>query len=119
MIYFGADALGISISELIIKAIIPFKPFTFGLVAIIFPSALGILLAWYCIHSLRRSTNITFRLIVLMGAFTIFQFGDVYIKAIDATGFIIDKAFVPNLVFTISVSLYIIFRYDTKQLHAK
>jgi len=59
MIYFGADAMGISVSDLILKAVIPFKPFTFGLVAIVIPSASGILLTWYCIKSLEHSTSPT------------------------------------------------------------
>ena len=115
LIFFGARAFGISISEMIIRAVMVYKPFAFGLVGVIFPSIIGIAVAWYFINSIKRSANVALRIMILVGTFAVIQFADVYFTAIKEVGFIIDKALVPNLAFTLSISLFVILKYDPKK----
>lgn len=116
LIFFGARAAGLSLAEFMVSAIIFVKPITFGLVAIVAPACLGIFIAWYVIRSLRKSTDRAIRIMILVGVFTIVQFGDVYIKALSIEGFQLDKAFVPNMAFTVAISLYAILRYEHRKL---
>lgn len=112
LIFFGARAAGLSLAEFMVSAIILVKPITFGLAAIVAPSCLGIFISWYVIRSLRKNTNKAIRIMILVGVFTIVQFGDIYVKALSIEGFQLDKAFVPNMCFTVALSLYAILRYE-------
>jgi len=113
LLHYGAQALGISITGAVLEAVRLYAPIRFGLVAVVVPSAIGVFLAWYTIRCLERSKNVATRVMILVGVWSIVQFADIYFKAIGTlTGVARHKALAPNLMFTLSISLYAIFRYD-------
>jgi GYF domain 2 len=113
LIFFGAKSLGVSIAELTASAASLSHPLTFGFFGILTPSAIGVMLSWYFVNSLNRSSNIVIRAMILVGTFSIIQFADVYLRAVsDSTQLKPDKSLVPNLAFIISIMLYAILRYD-------
>lgn len=115
LIFFGAEALGVPISLIIINSLTISHPFTFGLINVILPSSLGILVSWYFIRTLKRSSNIATRIMILVGTFTIFLFGNVYFQALRLEGFSFQKSLLPNLSFTIAIPLYAITKYDPEE----
>ena len=104
--------MGISIADLLIQSITLYSPVSFGILAVVLPGGLGVALAWYFTRSMQRSTNIATRIMIFIGMLSITQFADVYVKALGTSGLDVSKAFVPNLVFVISMSVYILLRYD-------
>lgn len=118
LIYYGSKALGISIPVLMIKSLVITNPFSIGLFGILIPSLTGYFVAWYCIRNIRKSDDIAARLIILIVTFIIVLFSDVYATAFDVipmreTG--LEITLLPNLTFTIALSLYLIVRYNRKQ----
>ena len=112
MLVVASDRLGLSISDLMLRAIADFGPIMFGVVAVVVPSLSGMLATWYRVRCVKRSENVAVRLAILIGVFATFQFAELYVKAVSSTGFPVSKALIPNLMFTLSVSLYLILRYD-------
>jgi len=78
----------------------------------LFPSIAGVFVAWYFVNSIKRSTNVAIRIMIMTGALSIVQFADIYAKAIGAVGFSVDRALLPNLVFAIAIIIYIVLKYD-------
>lgn len=118
LIYYGSKSIGISIPLMIVKSLVITNPFSIGLFGILIPSLTGYFVAWYCIKNIKKNENIAARLIVLIITFIIVLFGDVYVTAFDVnpindTGF--DITLLPNLTFTIALSLYMILKYNQKQ----
>lgn len=117
LIYYGSKSLGISIPVMMIKSLVITNPFSIGLFGILIPSLTGYFVAWYCIRNMRKSDNIAARLIVLIVTFIIVLFSDVYVTAFDVNpmnGVGLEITLLPNLTFTIALSLYLIVRYNRK-----
>jgi len=113
LIFFGARSLNISIAELMVSSATLTNPVAFGFFGVIMPAMMGTFLAWYFVGTIKRSSNIVIRSMILIGTFTVFQFIDVYLRALSIKGDTpVDKALVPNLCFIIAVALYTILRYD-------
>jgi hypothetical protein len=80
------------------------------------PSLIGIMLSWYFVNALGRSSNIVIRVMILIGTFSIIQFADIYVRVISGSAQLKpDKSLVPNLAFIISIMLYAILRYDPEE----
>lgn len=117
LIYYGSKVLGISIPVMMIKSLVITNPFSIGLFGILIPSLTGYFVAWFCMRNIRKSDNVAARLIILVVTFIIVLFSDVYATAFDAnpvkeTG--LEITLLPNLTFTIALSLYLIVRYNRK-----
>jgi len=115
LIFFGAKALEISLSDLILLGITNYSPFRFGFCGIIIPSFLGYILAWYFVKQIKRSTEQAIRIMILIGVFTVLQFSDIYLKATGISGLPLTKSLIPNLVFTIAIGLYVTLKYEIKE----
>lgn len=112
LIFFGAKALDMSLSDLLLLGITQYSPVKFGFYGIVVPSFLGYFLAWYFIRQIKKSTDLTTRIMILTGVFTVLQFSEVYLKAMGIGGIPLNKSVVPNLVFTISIGLYVTLKYE-------
>jgi hypothetical protein len=112
LIYFGSKAIGISIPSMMMSAVTTTNPVSIGILAIILPSAAGVTVAWYCIHCLNKSSEIAFRIVILIGTFIVTLFGDVYFATytVKSQGNV-DITLLPNLTFTIGMGLYVILNY--------
>lgn len=114
LIYVGSKAVGLSIPSFMLSAISTTNPFTIGFLSIVVPGAAGVVVAWFCLMNIRRAEELGSRLVVLLSTFIVALFGDVYVATLGTEvtseqG--IDLSLLPNLTFTVGISLYIIFRY--------
>jgi len=115
LIYYGSKTIGMSIPSMMIQSLMITKPFSLGLFGILFPSLTGYFVAWYCVKSIKKNDNTASRLIILIITFIIVIFGDVYVTAYDLSkqsDSVLDVMLLPNLTFTIALSLYLILRYE-------
>lgn len=115
LIFFAARSAKLSLAQIMVAAVELTNPITFGLATIIGPGFAGILLSWYVVRSLHKSQNVAVRIMILVGVFTLLQFADVYVDGVIREGFHVDKVFLPNICFTVGISLYAILRYDPKE----
>jgi len=115
LIYFGARALGLSIPSMMMASVSVSNPIKMALFSIIIPSSVGIAVAWYFSWCLKQHIDIAFRVVILISAFIVTLFGDVYAAsyAVNA-GNSIDTSLLPNLTFTVGMGLYIILNYKTR-----
>ena len=52
----------------------------------------------------------------MIGTFSIFLFADLYVRALGSAGFSAVRVLVPNLLFTLSIATYLVFRVDAEDL---
>ena len=111
--YFGSKAIGLSIPDIMMKAIATTNPFSFGLFALLVPSATGYLVAWYTLRRIKQSDDIASRLVIMFMTFILVMFCDVYAATyqVQLPKSQTMKALVPNLTFTVAMSLYVILQY--------
>lgn len=114
LIYFGAKAVGLSIPSLMLSAISTTTPASIGVLGILLPGLAGMIVAWYCLKSIKKSEEVGLRLVILISTFIVVLFGDAYMASLGTAvtsqqG--INVALLPNLTFTVGIALYIIFRY--------
>jgi hypothetical protein len=122
LIYVGAEAVGLSIPSLMLEAITVTNPFSIGVIGIILPGFAGAIVAAFLTYAAKREEgeDIYWRLVVLVSTFIVTLFGDVYVQtlgnaqnnAVTPRG--LDLALLPNLTFTIGLSLYLIVFYKRK-----
>jgi len=117
LIYFGARATGMSIPNLMMSSIRTTGGVGFFFSAIIIPAGAGTLVSWYCLRSLKRSDDIASRLVTLIASFVLVMFTDVYATTfVDSPGpKYVATTLVPNLTFTIGLSLYVILKFLPKR----
>jgi len=119
LIYVGSKALGLSFPSLMLTAINTTNPFSTGAVGVVLPSSVGTFVAWYCLKNIRRDHSVAIRLIILITTFILVLFGDTYIATYSSNwppeqG--LNKLLLPNLTFTVGLSLYVIFKYQSGDL---
>jgi len=116
LIYFGARAIGVTIPDIMMDAITASNPITFGFFAILMPTASGLLVTWYTIKCIKRNEDTASRIVIMLTTFILVMFADVYAATYinDIETAHMKKSLVPNLIFTISMSLYVIFKYKHK-----
>jgi hypothetical protein len=106
----AAEALDLSITELIIKSIRLYNPFVFYPLDVLLPATLGFVLCWYLTHVTKRGTEFAMRVVILVSTLAVIQFAELYVKVVAEHGTALGRAFVPNIVFTTSIMLWVIFR---------
>ncbi|NLS80065.1 MAG: hypothetical protein GXY76_22725 [Chloroflexi bacterium] len=113
LIYLGGRAYGLSIPDLMASALEVTKPLIKDLVSIVAPLASGSFVAFFCIQTMKRDSDIGARGIVLFSALVFTMFSDTYaVLASQATPNNLALA-LPNITFVLGVILYSIFSYKT------
>lgn len=113
-IYIGAKAVGLSIPQLAMATVQVGGSPLYRFIAVLCPSVIGLLAARFILSHMDRSEDIAARIIVLIMAFIMIMFGDVY-AATYSTNVAPDglnKALLPNLSFVVSLALYIVLKYE-------
>lgn len=114
LIYVGSQALGISIPSFMLSAISTTNPLAIGFLGILLPALAGTLVAWYCLNAIQQSEDLGARLVVLLATFIVSLFSDVYVSVLANSEILqedINVTLLPNLTFTVGISLYVIFKY--------
>ena len=115
LIYFGARALGLSIPAMMMSSVSVTSPIRMALFSILIPWSVGVAVAWYFSWCLKKHIDIAFRIVILISAFIVTLFGDVYAASYAVkSGGSIDTSLLPNLTFTVGMGLYIILNYKTR-----
>lgn len=120
LIYFGARATGMSIPDLMLSSIKTTGGVGFFFSSIFVPAGAGTLVAWYCLRALKKSDDIASRFVTLIATFVLVMFTDVYANTFTGgTGpRSVSTMLLPNLTFTIGLSLYVIMKYLPKRTAA-
>jgi hypothetical protein len=115
LLYLGSTAVGLSIPEMMFKALSTSFPIAIGVTGILFPACLGFLVSWYVIRELNskdaRQNAIAMRILTMVVVFVFFLYSDSYVASFGTE---LGSAFVhllPNLSFVLSVLLYAIFKF--------
>lgn len=110
LIYMGSKAIGGSIPQMLFGGMQEAMPIRVAIVGGLFPAAVGWIVAFFCIWSLRKGEFFISRIIILFSVFIFTTFVDAYVLtySIDKTSNEINKGLMPNLSFIIGVVMYII-----------
>ncbi len=117
LIYMGSKAIGGSIPQLLFGGMQEAMPIRITLVGGLFPAAVGWIVAFFCIWSLRKGESFVSRIIILFGVFIFTAFVDTYILtySIDKTSNEINKALMPNISFIVGVVMYVVLNVKPEQ----
>ncbi len=108
--YFIIRVVGISIPDLIVNSMQGFTQRSFGILGGIIPFVLGGLIAWYCLSTMSKHSNLPSRIVVLISTCILILFTDVYVVALKMpTGTDLETDLLPNLTFVIGLLLFAIF----------
>jgi hypothetical protein len=112
LIYFGSRALGVSVPTFMMASVSTSSPVKMTFFSILMPLAVGVLVAWYFIWCIQKHKDIAFRIVIMISAFIVTLFSDVYAASYDVpVTASIDTSLLPNLTFTVGMGLYIILNY--------
>lgn len=113
LIYFGALATGVSIPDFMMSSVSSNSKWAFGLLGIMLPLLVGGGIGWYIVLALKRGEEIAGRVIILIATFILTMFTDVYASTfqVDRPDGTFSQALIPNLTFTVGITLYVIFKY--------
>ncbi len=112
LIVLGARAFDISIPDILLRALSLSNPFVTTTVGVIIPGGVGALAAWFFVRVLKRGNReIGTRIMIMVGALIMFEFGDVYVAALREAGTTVDRYLAPNIAFTLALFFYIALNY--------
>lgn len=79
---------------------------------VVLPIVAGVMIARFVSASMERNTNLAIRVVVLIGAFSLAQFIELYVTALARTSIAMSRVLAPNLIFALAITLYFVFNYD-------
>lgn len=104
-------ALGMTFADMMLAAQIQDSLWKTIVIGGMMPFMVGILVSEGTILALRLGKPVPIRLILMIGAFTICQAAYTNYVALTAKVTTLDKAFIPNLCYSIAVGLWLTFRF--------
>ena len=108
-------ALGVTFADLMLVTHSQDSPLGMILIGAIFPFLVGILISEGTIIALKLGMPVPIRMVLLIAAFTLSQAAYTNYVALASKITTLDKAFIPNLSYSIAVGLWLTFRYRDKQ----
>lgn len=106
-----ATGLGMSFPEAIYQSLSVTNPISLGVFGFLLPGAFGVLLAWFFIRGLRRDDDVAVRVMILVSTAVMFQFGEIYGRAVSKSGSALGPHLLPNATFTLGLFLYSVLYY--------
>jgi hypothetical protein len=107
-------ALGVTFADLMLVTHSQESAMGLILIGAIFPFLVGILISEGTIIALRLGMPVPIRMVLLIASFTLSQAAYTNYVALSAKVTTLDKAFIPNLSYSIAVGLWLTFRYRDK-----
>ena len=109
--YTASRALGISIPTLMSSSLATSSPFGIAALGVVFPSAAGTFVAWFCLRMIKKHLDIATRGALLLTTFIITMFCDVYAALAGEIGVTNGRYALPNITFVLGIVVYTIFTY--------
>ncbi len=112
LIFLGSRALKVTFADLILVARTDEVMLRFIALGGVVPAVVGIVIAQMTIRALRRGGVKLIRVMLLVGVFSISQVAYTNYVAIAQDEIPLDKAFIPNLCYSIAIGLWLVFNHD-------
>ena len=109
LIFLGSKALKITFADLIIVARTDAYLLNFIAIGCFIPAAVGIFVSQMTIRAIKRGAPFPIRIMLLVGIFTVSQIAYANYVALTREDISFDRAFIPNMCYSISVGLWIVF----------
>ncbi len=107
-------ALGVTFADLMLATHSADSSFGIIVIGAVFPFLVGILISEGTIIALKLGTPVPIRMLLLIASFTLSQAAYTNYVALYSKVTSLDKAFIPNLSYSVAVGLWLTFRYRDK-----
>jgi hypothetical protein len=107
-------ALGVTFADLMLATHSADSPISIMVIGVVFPFLVGVLISEGTIVALKLGTPVPIRMVLLIAAFTLSQAAYTNYVALYSKVTTLDKAFIPNLSYSVAVGLWLTFRYRDK-----
>jgi hypothetical protein len=107
-------ALGVTFADMMLATHSSDSSFGIIVIGAVFPFLVGILISEGTIIALKLGTPVPIRMLLLMASFTLSQAAYTNYVALYSKVTSLDKAFIPNLSYSVAVGLWLTFRYRDK-----
>ncbi len=111
LMFLISRALGITFADLMLAAHSQDRTILIIIIGALFPFVVGIFVSELTIVALRMGVPVPIRMVLMLAAFTTSQAAYTNFIALTSNIVTLDKAFIPNLCYAISVGLWLTFRY--------
>lgn len=111
LIFLGSKALNITFADLMFLALTDASLLGIITVGAAAPIIIGLVVAQVTISAIASGNDFAIRILLLMGVFILVQILYLNYFALTQEAVSLDKALLPNLCYSLSVSLWIVFRY--------
>ena len=107
-------ALGVTFADLMLVTHIQENPIGILVIGAVFPFMIGVVISEATIIALKLGMPVPIRMILMVASFTLSQAAYTNYVAITSAITTLDRAFIPNLSYSIAVGLWLTFRYRDK-----
>lgn len=107
-------ALGVTFADLMLATHSADSPTGIVVIGVMFPFLVGVLISEGTIIALKLGMPVPIRMLLLIASFTLSQAAYTNYIALSSNVTSLDKAFIPNLSYSIAVGLWLTFRYRDK-----
>lgn len=107
-------ALGVTFADLMLATHSAESSFGIIMIGAIFPFLVGVLISEGTIIALKLGMPVPMRMLLLIASFTLSQAAYTNYVALYSKVTTLDKAFIPNLSYSVAVGLWLTFRYRDK-----
>lgn len=107
-------ALGLTFADLMLITHMQENPVGILVIGAIFPFVVGVMISEGTIIALKLGMPVPIRMILMIASFTLSQAAYTNYVAISTQITTLDRAFIPNLSYSIAVGLWLTFRYRDK-----
>ena len=116
LIFLASKAFNITFADLMFLAVTDASLLKVITIGTIIPIIIGVLVAHVTINAMSSDNDFAVRILLLVGVFTLFQISYLNYFALTKTSLPIDKALIPNVCYSLSAMLWVIFNFkETKQ----
>ncbi len=108
----SARAFDVSLPEMLLRVLSVSNPVLTATAGVLIPGGAGVLAAWFFIRVINRGDrDSATRIMILIGTFLLFMFGDVYVAAVATEGAVVNKYLAPNIAFMLALFVYVTLNY--------
>jgi hypothetical protein len=114
LVVVGSQAGGLSYANFIVKSLEHNRTVGFSFLAAGLPAIAGVGIGWYFVHLMKKSDDLTIRVLTFIGMLAVASFASIYAVGLSKHGANLGKAAIPNVSFAVASLLYVILKIDTK-----